>query len=48
MIVNCYQSVAVNDAETAADTTYARSSGYGGNDYVDYGAYTGGYGAFGW
>lgn len=24
------------------------SSGYGGNDYVDYGAYTGGYGAFGW
>lgn len=21
---------------------------YGGNDYVDYGAYTGGYGAFGW
>ena len=26
----------------------AHSSGYGGNDYVDYGAYTGGYGAFGY
>ena len=24
------------------------SSGYGGNDYVDYGAYTGGYGTFGY
>ncbi|XP_069175857.1 uncharacterized protein [Procambarus clarkii] len=29
--------------------SYARQAGYvGGNDHVDYGAYTGGYGAFGW
>ncbi|KAK2715049.1 uncharacterized protein LOC136038809 [Artemia franciscana] len=32
---------------SAGDSSYA-ASGYGGNDYVDYGAYTGGYGAFGW
>merc|ERR1719348_218659 len=26
----------------------ASTYGHGGNDHVDYGAYTGGYGAFGW
>merc|ERR1712029_920995 len=32
------------------DNQPAASSGYGhgGDDHVDYGAYTGGYGAFGW
>lgn len=34
--------------EPEAAASGSRSSGYGGNDYVDYGAYTGGYGAFGW
>ena len=32
------------DHETAASGSYPS----GGNDNVDYGAYTGGYGAFGW
>ncbi|XP_057381096.1 uncharacterized protein LOC130703672 [Daphnia carinata] len=38
------------DAQEPETSSSARSngSGYGGNDYVDYGAYTGGYGAFGW
>lgn len=34
------------EPEAAADNSYG--SGYHGNDHVDYGAYTGGYGAFGW
>jgi hypothetical protein len=34
------------DAITAGSNTYAHGSH--GPDYVDYGAYTGGYGAFGW
>jgi hypothetical protein len=42
--------IAQNDEpEPAADNSRSGyGSGYGGNDYVDYGAYTGGYGAFGW
>jgi len=32
----------------AAASQPRASSSYGGNDYVDYGAYTGGQGAFGW
>merc|ERR1719400_381462 len=34
------------DAITAGSNNYAHGSH--GPDYVDYGAYTGGYGAFGW
>merc|ERR1711997_134547 len=35
------------DAIAAGSNNYARSTPHG-PDYVDYGAYTGGYGAFGW
>ncbi|XP_063600647.1 uncharacterized protein LOC134776821 [Penaeus indicus] len=35
--------------EASSDRYERQSGGYGGgNDHVDYGAYTGGYGAFGW
>ena len=30
------------------DNAYAAPAGHAGRDHVDYGAYTGGYGAFGW
>ena len=37
------------EPEAAADSSYGHGeSHYGGDDHVDYGAYTGGYGAFGW
>ncbi|XP_045023364.1 uncharacterized protein LOC123467555 [Daphnia magna] len=38
------------DAQEPEPSPSARSGGnaYGGSDYVDYGAYTGGNGAFGW
>jgi len=41
------------EPEPAADTSYGHEPHYGhdsyhGHDNVDYGAYTGGYGAFGW
>lgn len=32
----------------ASDTYHHHAEPYGHNDHVDYGAYTGGYGAFGW
>jgi len=35
------------DAIASGSSAYARSTPHG-PDYVDYGAYTGGYGAFGW
>lgn len=36
-------------AEASSDRYEHQAGGYGGgNDHVDYGAYTGGYGAFGW
>jgi len=35
------------DAIASGSNAYARSTPHG-PDYVDYGAYTGGYGAFGW
>jgi len=37
-----------DEPEPAVDNSKSDYGGYGGNDYVDYGAYTGGYGAFGW
>ena len=39
---------AAGDEREGAASQPRASSSYGGNDYVDYGAYTGGYGAFGW
>merc|ERR1719211_554120 len=39
------------DSETAASNAYAAphaAPAHAGPDHVDYGAYTGGYGAFGW
>ena len=40
--------IAQDDEPEAVDDKKFLYAGYGGNDYVDYGAYTGGYGAFGW
>ena len=38
----------VNEPEAAGDKSRSGYAQAYGNDYVDYGAYTGGYGAFGW
>lgn len=39
---------AIDEERQGAASQPRASSSYGGNDYVDYGAYTGGNGAFGW
>merc|ERR1712038_289719 len=36
------------DTQPAASNAYSAPAGSAGPDHVDYGAYTGGYGAFGW
>jgi len=36
------------DAQAAGSNAYAAPHAAAGPDHVDYGAYTGGYGAFGW
>ena len=47
--LNCFLFPTLGDVEPeAAASSRARSGSYDGNDYVAYGAYTGGYGAFGW
>ncbi|EFX84189.1 hypothetical protein DAPPUDRAFT_315173 [Daphnia pulex] len=38
----------IDEERQGAASQPRASSSYGGNDYVDYGAYTGGNGAFGW
>lgn len=38
----------VSDSEQYQRQAEHLGDGYGTNDHVDYGAYTGGYGAFGW
>merc|ERR1712062_551839 len=36
------------DSQPSGSNAYSAPAGAGGPDHVDYGAYTGGYGAFGW
>merc|ERR1712130_14967 len=36
------------DAQTSSSNAYSAPAPHAGPDHVDYGAYTGGYGAFGW
>ena len=36
------------DSRTSGSNSYSSPAGASGPDHVDYGAYTGGYGAFGW
>ena len=38
----------LRDTQTAGSSGYAAPAASAGPDHVDYGAYTGGYGAFGW
>merc|ERR1711962_1801005 len=43
-----YQANDRGDPEPAASNAYSAPAASAGPDHVDYGAYTGGYGAFGW
>merc|ERR1712133_183918 len=43
-----YQADGRSDTEPAASNAYSAPAASAGPDHVDYGAYTGGYGAFGW